>query len=128
MAKRLSLKIDVDTREGMENGVPRMLDRLKGLGVRATFFLSFGTDNSGKAIWNVFKQKGFLKKMRNSGGVKLYGLRTVLSGTLLPARPIASCCRSPSSTSRLAVLSISRKKIRPNVTLLRYTAGLPAYT
>jgi undecaprenyl phosphate-alpha-L-ara4FN deformylase len=85
----LCLKIDVCTHDGMRHGVPRLLDHLQRLGVQATFCLAFGPDNSGKAILNVFKP-GFAKKMLGSGAPSLYGWRTMASGTLLPARPIAS--------------------------------------
>jgi len=85
----LCLKVDVCTREGMRNGVPRLLDQLKRLDAKATFCLAFGPDNSGQAIFNLLKP-GFAKKMLGSGAPKLYGWRTTLSGTLLPARPIAS--------------------------------------
>jgi undecaprenyl phosphate-alpha-L-ara4FN deformylase len=85
-----SLKVDVDTHDGMRDGVPRLLDAFDRHGVKATFFLAFGPDNSGKAIWNLFRSKGFLRKMLRTGAPKLYGWRTVLSGTLLPARPIAA--------------------------------------
>jgi peptidoglycan/xylan/chitin deacetylase (PgdA/CDA1 family) len=85
----LCLKVDVCTREGMRNGVPRLLDQLKRLDAKATFCLAFGPDNSGKAIFNLLKP-GFAKKMLGSGAPKLYGWRTTVSGTLLPARPIAS--------------------------------------
>ena len=86
---RCCLKVDVDTHDGMRDGVPRLLDAFAKAGVRATFLLSFGPDNAGKAIWNVFTKRGFLKKMVRSGAPSLYGLRTMLSGTLLPARMIA---------------------------------------
>ena len=86
---RYSLKVDVDTHDGMRDGVPRLLDTFGRFGVKATFFLAFGPDNSGKAIWNLFRSKGFLKKMLRTGAPKLYGWRTMLSGTLLPARLIA---------------------------------------
>jgi peptidoglycan/xylan/chitin deacetylase (PgdA/CDA1 family) len=84
------LKVDVDTHDGMRDGVPRLLDAFHQAGVRATFFLAFGPDNAGKAIWQVFQSRGFLKKMIATGAPKLYGWRTILSGTLLPARPIAT--------------------------------------
>jgi undecaprenyl phosphate-alpha-L-ara4FN deformylase len=84
------LKIDVDTHVGMRDGVPRLLDALGKAGVRATFFLSFGPDNSGKAILNVLRQRGFLRKMLATGAPRLYGWRTIVSGTLLPARPVAA--------------------------------------
>jgi len=88
--KLLSLKVDVDTHDGMRDGVPHLLEIFRQESVKATFFLSFGPDNAGKAIFNIFRQKGFLKKMVKTGAPSLYGLRTVLSGTLLPARPIAT--------------------------------------
>ena len=94
------LKVDVDTHDGMRDGVPRLLDTLKAFGMRATFFLSFGPDNAGKAIWNVFRQKGFLRKMLRTGAPKLYGWRTILSGTLLPARLIAA--KFPDLVRRIA--------------------------
>ena len=88
--KFLSLKVDVDTHDGMRDGVPRLLKIFKKEAVRATLFLSFGPDNAGRAVLNIFRQKGFLKKMVRTGAPSLYGLRTILSGTLLPARPIAT--------------------------------------
>lgn len=90
MQPTLSFKVDVDTHDGMKNGVPRLLDILDKFQVKATFFLAFGPDNSGKAIWQIFRQKGFLKKMVKTKAPKLYGWRTVFSGTLLPARPVAA--------------------------------------
>lgn len=83
------LKVDVDTHEGMRDGVPRLLELLRAAGLRATFFLSFGPDNAGKAIFNLLRP-GFLKKMVRTGAPSLYGWRTIVSGTLLPARPIAA--------------------------------------
>jgi len=82
--------VDVDTHDGMRDGVPRLLEIFRKENVKATFFLSFGPDNAGKAIFNIFKQKGFLKKMIKTKAPRLYGFRTILSGTLLPARPIAT--------------------------------------
>jgi undecaprenyl phosphate-alpha-L-ara4FN deformylase len=83
------LKVDVDTHDGMRFGVPRLLQLFREFDVRATFFLSFGPDNAGKALWNVLRQPGFLRKMVRTRAPKLYGIRTLLSGTLLPARLIA---------------------------------------
>lgn len=86
----ISLKIDVDTYQGMEKGVPVLLEILKEYDIKATFFLSFGPDNSGKAIWNIFRKKGFLSKMVRTGAPRMYGLKTMLYGTLLPAPLIAA--------------------------------------
>jgi undecaprenyl phosphate-alpha-L-ara4FN deformylase len=85
----IALKIDVDTHQGLGEGVPRLLRALTDLDVTATFLIAMGPDNAGRAIVRVLKNPGFLKKMRRTRAVSMYGLRTVLSGTLLPARPIA---------------------------------------
>jgi peptidoglycan/xylan/chitin deacetylase (PgdA/CDA1 family) len=42
------------------------------------------------AVLNVFTRPGFLSKMLKSGAPKIYSLRTMLSGTLLPSRPVAT--------------------------------------
>lgn len=86
----ISLKIDVDTYRGMEKGVPVLLEILRRYDVKATFFLSFGPDNSGKAVWNIFRKKGFLSKMLRTGAPRMYGMKTMLYGTLLPAPIIAA--------------------------------------
>jgi peptidoglycan/xylan/chitin deacetylase (PgdA/CDA1 family) len=52
--------------------------------MQASFYFSFGPDNSGKALRRIFR-KGFLEKMRRTNGVKLYGLKTMMYGVLLPA-------------------------------------------
>ena len=85
----IALKIDVDTHQGLGEGVPRLLRALTDLGVTATFLIAMGPDNAGRAIVRVLRNPGFLKKMRRTRAVSMYGLRTVLSGTLLPPRPIA---------------------------------------
>jgi peptidoglycan/xylan/chitin deacetylase (PgdA/CDA1 family) len=83
------LKIDVDTHEGMKHGVPRLLDILNRHGVPGTFFLTFGPDRMGLALLQLRKPR-FLQKMIQTGAPSLYGWRTVFSGTLLPARPVAT--------------------------------------
>ena len=90
MSRILGLRIDVDTHEGMRDGVPRLLQVLGEAGVKGTFYFAMGPDRSGLAIVNVFTRPGFLKKMLKSGAPKIYSLRTMLSGTLLPARPVAT--------------------------------------
>lgn len=86
----LALKIDVDTYAGTRDGVPRLLDILASFGVKATFYFSMGPDNSGKAIRRIFTCKGFLKKMLRTRAPSIYGLKTVLYGTILPPPGIAS--------------------------------------
>jgi peptidoglycan/xylan/chitin deacetylase (PgdA/CDA1 family) len=86
----LGLKVDVDTKQGMDKGVPSLLSTLSAYGFRATFFLSFGPDNSGKAVCHLWRNPRFLLKMVRTNAPGLYGIKTVLYGTLLPAPMIAS--------------------------------------
>ncbi len=83
--RRVALKVDCDTDEGTRLGVPRLVEILGARGIRATFFFTLGPDRSGVAIRRVFTRKGFLKKMLRTRAPALYGWRTMLSGTLLPA-------------------------------------------
>ena len=85
----LGLKIDVDTYWGMKNGVPCLLQTLKEFNLKGTFFLSIGPDNSGRAALQLIKNPLFLKKMMRTNAPALYGWKTALYGTLLPAPMIA---------------------------------------
>jgi undecaprenyl phosphate-alpha-L-ara4FN deformylase len=85
----VALKIDVDTHQGLAEGVPRLRRILERDDATASFYVAMGPDNSGRAIFRVFRNRGFLKKMFRTKAVSMYGLRTILSGTILPARPIA---------------------------------------
>ena len=87
---RLGLKVDVDTLGGLKEGVPALLDILGERGLTASFFLALGPDNSGRAIFRVFTQEGFLEKMLRTRAPSVYGLTTMLYGTLLPAPVIAA--------------------------------------
>ncbi len=90
MTPRLALKIDVDTYRGLSEGAPRLARLLHSLGIPATFFVTMGPDTSGRAATRVFKHAGFMQKMQRTSAVSVYGMRTVLSGTLLPPRPMAA--------------------------------------
>ncbi len=81
---RLALKIDVDTDRGTRLGVPNLLADLCTADVTATFLFSLGPDQTGRAITRIFRP-GFLKKVGRTSIVQLYGVRTLLNGTLLPA-------------------------------------------
>jgi len=94
MTLRIALKVDCDTAEGTRQGIPRLLELFDRKGIRATFFFSLGPDNSGRAALRVFTRKGFLRKMLRSRATSLYPLRTMLSGTLLPAPVIGRSCRA----------------------------------
>jgi peptidoglycan/xylan/chitin deacetylase (PgdA/CDA1 family) len=83
---RFALKIDVDTRRGMDEGVPRLLEVLSSAGIQASFFVTMGPDNSGRAALRAFRRPGFVGKLVRTRALRMYGLRTALSGTLLPAR------------------------------------------
>jgi peptidoglycan/xylan/chitin deacetylase (PgdA/CDA1 family) len=89
---RVALKIDVDTYRGTREGVPAMLDDLRAAGVQASFYFTLGPDRSGRAIFRVFTKPGFLTKMVRTNAVKMYGWRTALYGTLLPAPRIGQRC------------------------------------
>ncbi len=85
-----ALKVDVDTCEGLAHGVPRLLRLLERHAVRASFFIAMGPDRSGVAALRAFRQRGFLAKMIRSRAPSMYPWRTMLAGTLLPAKPIAA--------------------------------------
>lgn len=89
---RVALKVDCDTFVGTRDGIPRLLEILAAREIRATFFFTLGPDRSGVAARRVFTRKGFLKKMIRSRAPSLYPLRTMLSGTLLPAPRIGERC------------------------------------
>ena len=84
MAVRLALKVDVDTDRGTREGVPVLAADLREFGAPACFLFSLGPDQTGRAITRVFRP-GFLGKVSRTGVVELYGVRTLLNGTLLPA-------------------------------------------
>jgi undecaprenyl phosphate-alpha-L-ara4FN deformylase len=81
----LGLKIDVCTYDGLRLGVPNLLRLFERRKIRASFFVALGPDTSGRAAFRLLRP-GFLAKMRRTAAVRTYGLRTALSGTLLPAR------------------------------------------
>ncbi len=85
----LALRVDVDTRRGLREGVPRLLELFRRLQVRASFFVTFGPDRSGLALRRAWRPS-FLRKMARTNPFRLYGVRTLLSGTLLPAEPVGS--------------------------------------
>lgn len=85
----VALRVDVDTRRGLTEGGPRLLELFRRAGVRASFFVTMGPDRSGRAIRRALRPS-FLLKMWRTNALRLYGLRTLLSGTLLPSRPVGS--------------------------------------
>jgi undecaprenyl phosphate-alpha-L-ara4FN deformylase len=85
----VALRVDVDTRRGLREGVPRLLELFRRLDVVASFFVTMGPDRSGLAIRRAWRPS-FLVKMLRTNPFRLYGLRTLLSGTLLPAQPVGA--------------------------------------
>jgi len=83
MTIELALKIDVDTEIGTRIGVPNLLALLKELQIPATFFLSLGPDNTGRAIKRIFR-KGFFQKCSRTSVISTYGIKTLLNGVLIP--------------------------------------------
>ncbi|OHE74550.1 MAG: polysaccharide deacetylase [Verrucomicrobia bacterium GWC2_42_7] len=85
---KLAIKVDVDTDQGTANGVLPLGKLFKEYQIPATFLFSFGPDNTGKAICRIFRP-GFFKKVARTKVTQVYGWKTLLSGTLLPAPHIA---------------------------------------
>jgi peptidoglycan/xylan/chitin deacetylase (PgdA/CDA1 family) len=84
VAIRLALKVDVDTDRGTREGVPNLVADLREFIVPACFLFSLGPDQTGRAITRVLRP-GFFKKVSRTSVVEIYGVRTLLNGTLLPA-------------------------------------------
>ena len=83
----IALRIDVDTYDGLRVGVPRILELLRELDVRGSFFVTFGPERAGlrlKRIWDPV----FIWKMVRTRALRTYGWRTLLGGTLLPVRSV----------------------------------------
>lgn len=84
MPIRLALKVDVDTDRGTREGVPNLVEDCQRVGAPAAFLFSLGPDQTGRAITRVFRP-GFFSKVSRTSVVSIYGVRTLLNGTLLPA-------------------------------------------
>lgn len=84
MSLRLALKVDIDTDRGTREGLPNLLADLADVNAPACFLFSLGPDQTGRAITRVLRP-GFFKKVSRTSVVQMYGVRTLLNGTLLPA-------------------------------------------
>ncbi|MBP1749814.1 MAG: arnD [Deltaproteobacteria bacterium] len=89
MNRTIGVKVDVDTFVGMRNGVPVLLDIFRNHGIKASFFVPMGRDNTGRTVKRVFTRKGFLKKTSRVGIVSTYGVKTLMYGLVLPGPHIA---------------------------------------
>lgn len=84
MPVRLALKVDVDTDRGTRVGVPQLAADCAEFGAPASFLFSLGPDQTGRAVTRIFRP-GFFGKVSRTSVVQIYGIRTLLNGTLLPA-------------------------------------------
>ena len=84
MPVRLALKVDADTDRGTRIGIPSLVADCSEFGAAACFMFSLGPDQTGRAISRVFRP-GFFSKVSRTSVVQIYGVRTLLNGTLLPA-------------------------------------------
>jgi undecaprenyl phosphate-alpha-L-ara4FN deformylase len=84
MPVRLALKVDADTDRGTRIGVANLAADCAQAGAPACFLFSLGPDQTGRAISRVLRP-GFFSKVSRTSVVEIYGVRTLLNGTLLPA-------------------------------------------
>ena len=81
---RLAVKVDVDTWLGAREGIPRLMEIFAARKIKASFYLSLGPDNSGRAVRRIFTRPGFLGKMIRTRAPGTYGLRTMFMGNAAP--------------------------------------------
>jgi undecaprenyl phosphate-alpha-L-ara4FN deformylase len=79
---KLALRVEVATLRGTREAAPRLAALLRENRAGATFLFNLGTDRAGRAI----------ASLPGSQKLKTYGLRALLSGTLLPAPDIGLAC------------------------------------
>ena len=84
MPVRLALKVDADTDRGTRIGVANLAADCSEAGAPACFLFSLGRDQTGRAVSRVLRP-GFFSKVSRTSVVEIYGMRTLLNGTLLPA-------------------------------------------
>ena len=77
--------------------MPKLLRLLDQAGVKASFYFSLGPDNTGRAVFRVFKRKGFLKKMQRTSALRVRSVPTSGAGMTSPT-PIAAL-QSPTYSS-----------------------------
>jgi peptidoglycan/xylan/chitin deacetylase (PgdA/CDA1 family) len=87
----ITLKIDVDTYRGTQEGVPNLVNILKQHNANATFLFSLGPDHTGWALRRAFRP-GFFSKVSRTSVVEHYGIKTLMYGVMLPAPDIGKKC------------------------------------
>jgi undecaprenyl phosphate-alpha-L-ara4FN deformylase len=81
---KLALRVEVSTLRGTREGAPRLAALLREHRAGATFLFNLGPDRTGRAIASL--PQGVSRP-------KCYGLRALLSGTLLPGPDVGLRCR-----------------------------------
>jgi undecaprenyl phosphate-alpha-L-ara4FN deformylase len=81
---KLALRVEVATLRGTREAVPRVVALLREHRAGATFLFNLGPDRTGRAIGTLPAGISTLKS---------YGLRALLSGTLLPGPDVGVQCR-----------------------------------
>ncbi|MCC7080023.1 MAG: polysaccharide deacetylase family protein [Burkholderiales bacterium] len=89
-AKRLALKVDVQTYRGTREGVPRLMQALRRHGAQGTFLFSLGNDQTGPRLLRT----ALADRRRIDGRTLLghYGLKTLMYGTVLIGPDIGRRC------------------------------------
>lgn len=86
---RLALRVDIDTHGGLADGVPRLARLFAERDVRASFFVVCGPDRMGGRLVRLLDPR-FVAKLLRTRALAVYGWRTLLSGSVLPARLVAA--------------------------------------
>jgi undecaprenyl phosphate-alpha-L-ara4FN deformylase len=86
---RFALKVDIDTHAGLATGVPAIAELLGAHRVHASFFVVCGPDRTGRRLARLLDPR-FVAKLARTRALAVYGWRTLLSGTVLPARDVAN--------------------------------------
>lgn len=85
--RTLGLRVDVCTRIGLLEGVPRLLTLFRRAGLHASFFITLGPETAGRALRR-FWRPTFLLKIFRTRALRTYGIRTLLTGTLFPPKEV----------------------------------------
>ncbi len=73
----------------MKKGGPVLLSLFRKYGIKASFFVPMGKDDTGWTIKRVFTRRNFLKAQTRIGILETWGAKTLMYGTLLPGPRIA---------------------------------------